>query len=230
MTAGVQPFLDRSLRHLVVRIVNEYVSLALIFEHPALGSNVLVKRMLIPVKVVRRNIEYHRDLRPERVDKIQLETAHLQDRERSRGKRVGRLRERGADVSCHDRFLRRVFRDPAEKRRRRRFAVRPGDGHNGAWQNQLATSISLTTFNPCWRASRTIGASDGTPGLTTRTSDSRTRPVFAPNSYGIPRLSSSAFGCRHPLGGRLVAEKHRRAVRAAAGPPPPTRFSLRRER
>jgi hypothetical protein len=61
----------------------------------------------------------------------------------------------------------------------------------GAGENQLATSTSLNTGFPSASASRTMGASDGTPGLSTTTSASRTRHEFSPNSYGIPRASSS---------------------------------------
>src|ERR1051326_4784059 len=62
----------------------------------------------------------------------------------------------------------------------------------GAGQNQLATSSSLTILNPRPAASRTIGLSEGTPGLNTRRSFPKSRSECAPVSNPIPAERSSA--------------------------------------
>ena len=71
----------------------------------------------------------------------------------------------------------------------------------GPRQNQLATSISLTTGTPLARAVCTIPTVLGTPGLTTTSSAPESaRSVWPPASNSTPEASSSsaASGARGP--------------------------------
>ena len=83
------------------------------------------------------------------------------------------------------------------------FPLVPVIATTGAGQNQLATSSSLTTPIPFASASRTSGAEDGTPGLTTTVSASSTRRELTPNSYATPMASSAAAADRIFSGGAL---------------------------
>jgi hypothetical protein len=79
----------------------------------------------------------------------------------------------------------------------------------GEEQNQLLTSNSEHTRMPRFNASRTDGASLGTPGLMTITSQPKMRSVCASVSNPMPAASNSAIACASDDAGDLSLTKTR---------------------
>ena len=104
----------------------------LIAEDPILCCRVGVE-VRIAVHVVGRNVQEKRDIRPERVNCLQLKRRKLQHV----GPRlllIDRCYQRFADVAGHDRLTAGDFEDLADQGRRRRLAVGAGDGDDRSFE------------------------------------------------------------------------------------------------
>ena len=98
-------------------------------KDPALRRDVLLERVLVPVEMVRGDVQQHRHPRPECRDMVELKAAHLQDRHAVRHLRCS-SRPARTPSRC---FPRRPPGAPrprrsAGQRGRRGLSVGPGDG------------------------------------------------------------------------------------------------------
>ena len=101
----------------------------LVLEDPELGGAVVLEG-LVPVEVVRRQVEQDRDVRAEGVDVLQLEARELAHDPGSFAERAVEPGQRAADVPGHGHVLAGGAEDVSEKLARGRLAVRPGDAEN----------------------------------------------------------------------------------------------------
>ncbi len=118
---------------LVVGIQNGEIVRALVLEDAGLGGSIVLERV-VAVKMIGRDVQHHRDLRMEGLDRLQLKAADLQHHPGVVGGLIDEGDRRRADVSADQRLAPASGDDLARQRRGRRLAVGAGDGDDLAFQ------------------------------------------------------------------------------------------------
>ena len=88
----------------------------------------------MPIEMVRREVQHHRDPRVERVDLLELKAARLDDMQRVGGRHRHLRAQRRADVAADRHLESRRLEHPPGQRGRRRLAFRAGDRDHAALQ------------------------------------------------------------------------------------------------
>ena len=132
--ARARPAAARQLEHRrIVGVDHREVARVLVLEDPRLRRAVRLD-VGMPIEVVGRKIQHHRDPRMERVDLLELKAARLDDVKRVR-RRLGHLRaQRRADVAADGHLESGRLEHPPGQRRRRRLALGAGDRDHPALQ------------------------------------------------------------------------------------------------
>jgi hypothetical protein len=110
----------------IVGVDNRPVFRRLVRENPRLRRSVGFHRAMA-VEMVGRQVQQHGDPWMERVRRLQLETAHLDDVKRLRCRRSDLRAERRTDVSSHHRLQSACREHTTRQRGRRRLALGPCD-------------------------------------------------------------------------------------------------------
>ncbi len=114
------------LRSLVLRIQHQKVVRVLLLGDLRLRRRIAIKG-LMPIQVVRRDVQHHRDLRLKLARRLQLKARNLQHIPASAVLSAIKFDHRQSDVPAHQRLALRIFEDLADQRRRRRLPVRSCD-------------------------------------------------------------------------------------------------------
>ena len=171
----------------------------------------------VPIEMVGREVEEHRDPRPERLDALELKAARLDDVNRLVGRHVDLRAQREADVAADEHVVPARFEHPPGQRRRRRLPFRAGDGDDPA--AQPAATPARARRSPGRRPRAPPRSPDGIaearPG--SARSDPRRISVAArwpPSSSATPapRRRSSSSICSPDVG---QGDRSRRGARAA---------------
>ncbi|OPZ92183.1 MAG: hypothetical protein BWY73_00909 [candidate division TA06 bacterium ADurb.Bin417] len=123
------PALESGAGHPALRVVvieQRDIVAGLVFENPELGLPVRAE-VRIAVQVVGGDVEQQREFRPEALDPLQLETAHLQDHRVGCGQAVNYRDEGGPDVAREDHRPAGRFQHVAQQGNHGTLAVGPGD-------------------------------------------------------------------------------------------------------
>ena len=122
----------RQLQHRrIVGVDHRPVAGVLVLEDPRLRRRVRLDARM-PIEVIGREVQHHRDPRMERVDLLELKAARLDDVQRV-GRRAADLRaQRRADVAADRHLESGRFEHPPGQRRRRRLPLRAGDRDHAA--------------------------------------------------------------------------------------------------
>ena len=117
----------------VVCVQHREVACVLRGKDALLGQRVVLKGA-VPVEMIGRDVQDHRDLRMELFRAFELEAGNLQHRPRAFAALIDEAHHRHADVAGDQRRQTRLLQDFAGQRRRRGFAVGAGDGQDLAFQ------------------------------------------------------------------------------------------------
>ena len=134
-------FLRRVFRRSgIIRIQNRRIQLGLVLKYSRFCGRVCCHR-LVPVQMVRRQIQQCPDVRPELFNQLQLKAAQFRDGYRSRIQHFHFRNQRRSHIACKIGTHRPGFQDVMNQRGRRGFAVRSRDA------NQLALQKPVRKFN-----------------------------------------------------------------------------------
>src|SRR5688572_6954273 len=123
-------------RDLVIRTQHGNIVGGLIEKDPMLCRGVVGKR-IVPVEMVRGDVQTNCNVRPKTLDRLKLKARELGDGPRVVGRRLCQTEQRRTDVATYLSFQPGVFQKLADQSSSRRLSVRSGDTDNTAFHKPV---------------------------------------------------------------------------------------------
>src|ERR1700728_3799683 len=142
----------------IILVQHREVAFLLVLKHPRLRIYVSLKRPM-PIQMVRRNVQYHRDLGSERLNGLQLKARDFQHNHALRLRPLRQRNRRSANVSADECRQPSRSQNLSRERSRRSLPIRTGNRHNRSWQKlrrQLNLADHWLAQRPCLRQQRRV--------------------------------------------------------------------------